>query len=74
MGAEWNLFAPAPTTHLMTQVGYNVVLAMYKRMNSTGPLRYVQIMMLWKLTLFFLCRLKINHIYSGPAYRTPRQQ
>jgi hypothetical protein len=35
-GSEIDLFVPAPTTHPVTQVGYNVMLAMYKRMISTS--------------------------------------
>jgi hypothetical protein len=52
-GSRMDLFALAPTTHLVTQVGYNIMPVMYMRMSSTSPLMCVQIMMREKPTLFF---------------------
>ncbi len=51
-GSGMDLFVPALTTHPMTQVGYEVMLAIYKRMIGTSPLILAQIMMQKKLTLF----------------------
>jgi hypothetical protein len=43
--SRMDLFQPALITHSMTQVCHNVMLAMYKKMLSTSPLMYVQLMM-----------------------------
>ncbi len=54
-GSKIDLFEPAPTTHLVTQVGYNVMLlcTVLKRINSTNPLIYEQIIKRKKLILYF---------------------
>jgi hypothetical protein len=53
-----DLFAPAPVTHPVTQEGYNVMLATYRRINSVSPLMFVQIIMQEMLTLFFPLQVK----------------
>ncbi len=50
-GSRIDLFAPAPTPCLVTQVGHNTMLAFYKGTNTTGLLIYVQIMVQKKLIL-----------------------
>jgi hypothetical protein len=37
-GSRMDLFAPAPTIHLVGQAGYNVMLVMYKRMSGKSSL------------------------------------
>ncbi len=43
LGAGGEVVALAPSTHPVTQVGLNIVLSVYKRINVNGPLVHAKI-------------------------------